>query len=128
MKRTFTVLVLISLASVSCTSQQGPKGVAKSYLNAVDKFDFKTAEQYLLLNEENIKSLENMKRFSEQMTTTEKEKYSDRKIHYEFKEEQINGNMAHVSVSNDAHEQVSVIKFEMQKLNGKWLIRKIHSN
>lgn len=115
-------VILLTIVTASCSAQKSPTVITKEYLLAIDSLNYKKAEKSLVLNEKNVKSLENIKNFSSKMTKAQKDQYVSKRKFYNFKEENVTTNSAKVIATNNQGEYTAAIEFNLVKVNGKWLI------
>lgn len=112
----------------SCSSDNQPKNIVENYLTAIDSFNFKNAEQLIIPNSENLKTIVNIKTFSNEMTKAERESYINTKKVYSYKEIDVTDYSAKVIVTSTQENFPVYIEFYLIKEKDKWLIDKIESN
>jgi predicted deacetylase len=99
--KSFLISILISFFGlVSCTAQQSPEEVAKNYLKEIDHFNFEKARAFVIPNEKNLESLKNMKKFSQQMSSAEKEEYKTRRKDYAFQTDETDSTATVTATNN----------------------------
>lgn len=125
MNRLSLLLIFVLLSFSSCKNASGPKQAAKEYLAAIDLLDYEKAKQFIVPSQENITKLENIKNWSDKMTSIEKDNYKADKKVYNFIEEDVADNSAKVIATNNQGHYTIVIEFEMVKKDGKWLVQRI---
>ena len=128
MKHLYILLVCCPLLFMCYDAQKIPIGVVKEYLIAVDNLEFQEAEKFLIPNEENRMAIENMKKFRDNMASSEQEAYKSKIKIYDFKEGEVSEEKAIVFATNNQGGYLLVVEFELVKKEGKWFIDRFRSD
>jgi hypothetical protein len=118
----YLILFCFTLLVASCDAQTSPVNVAKEYLSAIDNFDYVKAKKLVIPNDNNLKSLQNIKKSSDSMTPSERAKYLNNKKIYHFTEEKVSAETAKIIATNNQGAFVVAIVFNLKKVGNKWLI------
>ncbi|SEW00142.1 hypothetical protein SAMN05428988_1146 [Chitinophaga sp. YR573] len=118
----YLILFCFTLLITNCDAQTSPVNVAKEYLSAIDNFDHVKAKKLLILNDNNLKSLQNIKKASDSMTPSERAKYVNNKKIYHFTEEKVSAETAKIIATNNQGAFNVAIVFNLKKVGNKWLI------
>lgn len=94
------IICFILVTITSCSSNNQPKNIVENYLTAIDSFNFKTAEQLIIPNPENLKTINNIKLFSTRMTKEERENYINIRKVYNYNEIDVTDDSAKVVVTS----------------------------
>lgn len=118
----YLILFCFTLLVTNCDAQTSPLNVVKEYLSAIDSFDYVKAKKLLILNDNNLKSLQNIKKASDSMTPSKRAKDLNNKKVYHFTEEKVSDETAKIIATNNQGDFTVTIVFNMKKVGNKWLI------
>lgn len=121
------LLISLSLLFTSCESHQSPTETVKAYLTATNRFDFQTAGKFIILNKENLQTLENLKSSGEKMSEDEKGRFLNQEKDCIYYEKEITDSVAQIIVTPN-QDVVLPIEFNLKKVNDNWLIESVISH
>jgi hypothetical protein len=125
----YLFLFCITILTISCGAQKSPKDVVKEFLSAVDNYDLVKAQKMLISNGNNRKALENIKKFSDGITPSEKANYINNKKRYNYIEDKTTTTAATIiATNNQGAMYVVAIEFHLKKVDNQWLIDNFISN
>jgi len=124
----YLFLFCFTILTISCDAQTSPKQVAKEFLSALDNLDLVRAKKMLIPNDNNLKSLENMKKFVDGMTPSQKAQYISKKKIYNYIEDKTSTAAATIIATNNQGEMTFATEFHLKKVGNQWLIDNFVSN
>lgn len=124
----YLFLFCITLLTISCDAQKSAKDVVKEFLSAVDNLDLVKAKKMLILNDNNLKALQNIKKFVDGMTPAQKSKYINNKKRYNYMENKTSTTAATIIATINQGEMTVATEFHLKKVGNQWLIDSFMSN
>ncbi|WP_440135239.1 hypothetical protein [Chitinophaga sancti] len=118
----YLFLFCITLLTISCDAQKSSKDVVKDFLSAIDNFDLIKANKLLIPNDDNLKALQNIKKFSDGMTPSQKAKYINNKKRYNYREDKTSTAATTIIATNTQGEMTVATVFHLKKVGNQWLI------
>jgi tRNA A37 threonylcarbamoyladenosine dehydratase len=118
----YLILFCFILLTASCDAQTSPKNVVKEFLYAIDNLDYVKAKKALIVNDNNLEALKNMKKFGDSMTPSQRAKYLSSKKTYVFKEEEILPSKAQIIAVSQEELIAMATEFYLKKVGNQWLI------
>lgn len=124
----YLFLFCITLLTISCDAQKSSKDVVKEFLSAVDNLDLVKAKKMLIPNDNNLKALQNIKKFVDGMTPSQKSKYINNKKRYNYMEDKTSTTATTIIATNNQGEMTVATEFHLKKVDNQWLIDSFISN
>lgn len=124
----YLFLFCITLLTISCDAQKSSKDVVKEFLSAVDNLDLVKAKKMLIPNDNNLKALQNIKKFADGMTPSQKSKYINNKKRYNYMEDKTSTTATTIIATNNQGEMTVATEFHLKKVDNQWLIDSFISN
>jgi len=124
----YLFLFCITLLTISCDAQKSSKDVVKEFLSAVDNLDLVKAKKMLIPNDNNLKALQNIKKFVDGMTPPQKSKYINNKKRYNYMEDKTSTTATTIIATNNQGEMTVATEFHLKKVDNQWLIDSFISN
>lgn len=124
----YLFLFCITLLTISCDAQKSSKDVVKEFLSAVDNLDLVKAKKMLIPNDNNLKALQNIKKFVDGMTPSQKSRYINNKKRYNYMEDKTSTTATTIIATNNQGEMTVATEFHLKKVDNQWLIDSFISN
>ncbi|KRD10089.1 hypothetical protein ASE21_10225 [Flavobacterium sp. Root901] len=106
---------------------KSPKETVEAYLAAVNRFDFKTAKEFVILNPKNLATLEDLKKMEKSIPDDQKSRFLNKEKDAVYYEKEITDSTARIFVTPN-QDIVLPIEFNLKKVNEKWLIESVISH
>ena len=131
MKKLAKILALMLVLTMGvcmftgCSDEGKVEGVVEDYLDAIIDAEFDEAAE-LVGDDEAKAEMEDMQKMSDEDSERE-EKYLDSMegTEYEIKDVKVDGDKATVEVELSKDDESSTMEFEVEKVDGDWLIMNI---
>ncbi|MFB9079987.1 hypothetical protein ACFFLS_08860 [Flavobacterium procerum] len=128
----FISFLTILLFFVNCKSPENkplkevmsPQKTVEAYLAAINRFDFETAEKFLIPNKNNLMQLETIKKMEKSLPDERKKEFINKEKDATYHEKSITNSNAEIIVTLN-NEIVMPIEFDLRKVKDKWLIESI---
>jgi hypothetical protein len=106
---------------------KSPKEIVVAYLAATNRFDFKSAKDFLIPNKKNLIILETLKKMEKSIPDDQKSRFLDRERGAIYYEKEITDSTALIVVT--PNQDIAVpIQFNLKKVKDKWLIESVILN
>jgi hypothetical protein len=106
---------------------KSPKEIVIAYLAATNRFDFKSAKDFLIPNKKNLIILETLKKMEKSIPDDQKSRFLDRERGAIYYEKEITDSTALIVVT--PNQDIAVpIQFNLKKVKDKWLIESVILN
>jgi hypothetical protein len=106
---------------------KSPKEIVVAYLSATNRFDFKSAKDFLIPNKKNLIILETLKKMEKSIPDDQKSRFLDRERGAIYYEKEITDSTALIVVT--PNQDIAVpIQFNLKKVKDKWLIESVILN
>jgi len=127
----FVILILLT----GCKSPEekpqkenkSPKEIVVAYLSATNRFDFKSAKDFLIPNKKNLIILETLKKMEKSIPDDQKSRFLDRERGAIYYEKEITDSTALIVVTPN-QDIAMPIQFNLKKVKDKWLIESVILN
>lgn len=126
MRHFFSFLIILILFG-SCKSPKQPqsaKETVEAYLKAVNHFDYKSAEDFLVPNKENQLVLETLQKMEKSLPDERKKEFIDKEKNALYYEEKTTDSTTQITVTLSKGIAMP-IEFNLKKVKDTWLIESI---
>jgi len=106
---------------------KSPKEIVVAYLSATNRFDFKSAKDFLIPNKKNLIILETLKKMEKSIPDDQKSRFLDRERGAIYYEKEITDSTALIVVTPN-QDIAMPIQFNLKKVKDKWLIESVILN
>jgi hypothetical protein len=106
---------------------KSPKEIVVAYLAATNRFDFKSAKDFLIPNKKNLIILETLKKMEKSIPDDQKSRFLDRERGAIYYEKEITDSTALIVVTPN-QDIAMQIQFNLKKVKDKWLIESVILN
>jgi len=106
---------------------KSPKEIVVAYLAATNRFDFKSAKDFLIPNKKNLIILETLKKMEKSIPDDQKSRFLDRERGAIYYEKEITDSTALIVVTPN-QDIAMPIQFNLKKVKDKWLIESVILN
>ena len=106
---------------------KSPKEIVVAYLSATNRFDFKSAKDFLIPNKKNLIILETLKKMEKSIPDDQKSRFLDRERGAIYYEKEITDSTALIVVTPN-QDIAMPIQFNLKKVKDNWLIESVILN
>jgi hypothetical protein len=106
---------------------KSPKEIVVAYLSATNRFDFKSAKDFLIPNKKNLIILETLKKMEKSIPDDQKSRFLDRERGAIYYEKEITDSTAIIVVTPN-QDIAMPIQFNLKKVKDNWLIESVILN
>jgi hypothetical protein len=106
---------------------KSPKEIVVAYVAATNRFDFKSAKDFLIPNKKNLIILETLKKMEKSIPDDQKSRFLDRERGAIYYEKEITDSTALIVVTPN-QDIAMPIQFNLKKVKDKWLIESVILN
>ena len=106
---------------------KSPKEIVVAYLAATNRFDFKSAKDFLIPNKKNLIILETLKKMEKSIPDDQKSRFLDRERGAIYYEKEITDSTALIVVTPN-QDIAMPIEFNLKKVKDNWLIESVILN
>lgn len=106
---------------------KSPKEIVVAYLAATNRFDFKSAKDFLIPNKKNLIILETLKKMEKSIPDDQKSRFLDRERGAIYYEKEITDSTALIVVTPN-QDIAMPIQFNLKKVKDNWLIESVILN
>lgn len=132
LKTVFLIAFVCFVGLISCKKEAAktdtPENTVQNYLKAIDIFDFKQANEFVVKNENTDLVIKNIERFSKSLNENERKEYvSSKKTYFIKPVSKTTDKTTLVAVNNEGIYAFGVT-FKLIKKGNQWLIEDIQSD
>jgi hypothetical protein len=103
---------------------KSPKETVAAYLSATNRFDFKSAKEFLVPNKENLIIIETLQKMEKSIPDNQKSRFINNEKDAVYYQKEITDSTAQIIVTPN-QDIVMPIKFNLKKMKDNWLIESV---